>query len=289
MQIFISHIHEEGELAVAINAELKRSFGKQIEVFLAQEIPLGTNWLDSIREALQRADLVLALFSTNSSSRPWINIETGYGVMAGKRVVPLCHSGFRKGDLPVIYQLLQAAELTTGADVAKLLEDVAQRTAAQKLLVDREEAVARWISNLSSVCNRLLAREQDASSNRLHIFLGASVSSGGYKLVSAARTIVDRYLPYLFAEGAPRDQRDDKTKKMKALPKGVGAWLAEPDIRAASYVTSLLAKANATVSLEIDHYATKHLPDTCGVAIGLGFNSYTRKLGDLAYERSASV
>ena len=111
MRLFVSHIHEEKGIAEAIRDELHACFGAQVEVFLAEDIPLGANWFDQIKAALGRSDVLVVLFSKHSIGRPWINIEAGYGVMAGKQVIPVCQPGFSKAELPVIYGLLQAVDL----------------------------------------------------------------------------------------------------------------------------------------------------------------------------------
>jgi uncharacterized SAM-binding protein YcdF (DUF218 family) len=149
MRIFLSHINEEVALAAAIKVELDACFGEQVSVFLAEDIPLGKNWLNEIRDALKAADMVLVLFSRTSSSRPWVNIEAGYGVMAGKQVLPLCHSGFSKSDLPIIYGLLQAVDPLGPADVGKLLDQIAKNTPARRLLVDRSTVIQHWIEHIS--------------------------------------------------------------------------------------------------------------------------------------------
>src|ERR1700733_15884221 len=152
MRLFISHIHEENAIALAIKDQLQSCFGEQVDAFLAQDIPLGTNWLSEIQNALKAADIVLVLFSRRSNTRPWINIEAGYGVMAGKQVLPVCHSGFRKCDLPVIYSLLQAVEIGNPEDIGRLLDDLAKNTYAKRLLVDRSQSVNRWMAKVSAAC-----------------------------------------------------------------------------------------------------------------------------------------
>ncbi len=149
MQLFISHIHEERGIAEVVRDELLSCFGAQVDVFLAEDVPLGTNWLDEIKIALGRSDVLIVLFSKHSSSRPWINIEAGYGVMAGKQVIPVCHSGFSKAGLPVIYGLLQAADLLAHADIDRLLDQIARATTAGRFLGDKAGAVTRWIDNAS--------------------------------------------------------------------------------------------------------------------------------------------
>jgi hypothetical protein len=150
MQLFVSHVHEEAPIAFAVKAELARAFGNQVQVFLAGEIALGTNWLAEIQQALTNSQIVIVLFSHSSSTRPWINIEAGYGVMAGKQVLPLCHSGFTKTDLPVIYGLLQAMEISDAGDVGRFFDQIARKTAAGVLLKDRSECVAHWLEAIAA-------------------------------------------------------------------------------------------------------------------------------------------
>jgi hypothetical protein len=54
MRLFVSHIHEEAPLAAAIKTELVTCFGEQVEVFLAEDVPLGKNWLIEIQGASSR-------------------------------------------------------------------------------------------------------------------------------------------------------------------------------------------------------------------------------------------
>jgi len=65
MRLFISHIHEEGAVALAVKDQLQFCFGEQVGIILAQDIPLGTNWLNWLKEiqnALKKAEMVLVLF-----------------------------------------------------------------------------------------------------------------------------------------------------------------------------------------------------------------------------------
>ena len=80
VNIFISHIHEENELALSLKKLLEKCFAKSVKVFMS-DIELGSDWLARIRGSINNADLILSLFSPHSKQRPWINIETGFGVM----------------------------------------------------------------------------------------------------------------------------------------------------------------------------------------------------------------
>jgi TIR domain len=149
MNIFISHTHEEFQVANAVKSELQRCFASQVDIFLAEEIPLGRNWFLEIRSALQKADLILALFSSFSRTRPWINIEAGFGIMSDKQVIPLCLPDLSKLDLPVVYALHQAMEIDNRTDIARLLEQIAFHTPARRLINDKATSVENWVIAMS--------------------------------------------------------------------------------------------------------------------------------------------
>lgn len=141
IRIFISHIHEEFEVAKAIKAELDSIFGKQVDVFLAEEIPLGKNWFSEIKKNLSASDLILAVFSPYSANRPWVNIEAGFGIMSEKTVIPLLCYGLSKDKLPAPYHFQQFVMLSEKQDLSKLVEQIAQNTPAERLLVEKSIAV----------------------------------------------------------------------------------------------------------------------------------------------------
>lgn len=150
MRLFISHAHEERSLATAKKGAFDQAFASMVECFLSGEIHLGAEWLGEIKAALNGADAIVVLLSPTSQNRPWINIEAGYGVMAGKLVIPVCHSGLAPRDLPIIYSLRQGLTLTEPADVLNLFETIARATPARRLLaVDKGALVSGWIDTMS--------------------------------------------------------------------------------------------------------------------------------------------
>ncbi len=148
IRIFISHIHEEFEVARAMKEALDSIFAKQVEVFLAEEIPLGRNWFSEIRTNLSGADLILAIFSPYSANRPWVNIEAGFGIMSGKPVIPLLCYGLSKDRLPAPYHFQQFVMLTEKKDLARLVQQIALDTPAGRLLVKKDIAVRKLYDKL---------------------------------------------------------------------------------------------------------------------------------------------
>jgi hypothetical protein len=106
--VFISHIHEEAALGDALKAIIEDVFVRDgIHAFLSSDmgdLPPGRKWLDEITQQLDTARVIVSLISPASLKRPWVNIELGAGWIKGLRVIPLCHSGQRVGELPRPFQ-----------------------------------------------------------------------------------------------------------------------------------------------------------------------------------------
>ncbi|WP_373001503.1 toll/interleukin-1 receptor domain-containing protein [Sulfurimonas sp.] len=118
--IFISHITEEKEIAIAFKELIEESFLGMIEVFVSsdsQSIAMGQKWLDGITKSLKECSIEVILCSPKSIQRPWINFEAGAGWIRDISVIPLCHSGMIPSSLPMPLNLLQA---TTANEVSSL-------------------------------------------------------------------------------------------------------------------------------------------------------------------------
>lgn len=129
LTIFLSHIHEEAELASRIKHEIETMFLRTVEVFVSSDrrsIRAGQQWLKEISDALNRSGLYFALCSPASITRHWIFFECGAGWLRGCPTIPLCHSGLSRGDLPPPLSFLQAIELTEPADLDHVVDEIAQ-------------------------------------------------------------------------------------------------------------------------------------------------------------------
>jgi hypothetical protein len=75
-------------------------------------LQLGDEWLDKIRVALKSAKIVIALFSPEAVSRPWVNFEAGGAWFSSeKTLIPLCIGGLTPATLPKPYSNIQGADL----------------------------------------------------------------------------------------------------------------------------------------------------------------------------------
>lgn len=121
--VFISHITEEKELAYKVKELIEESFLEMMEVFVSSDgesITAGDRWLDNITNSLTSCVIELILCSSESIKRPWINFEAGAGWVRKIPVIPLCHSGMKKENLPIPLNMLQAINLNSISDLNSL-------------------------------------------------------------------------------------------------------------------------------------------------------------------------
>lgn len=124
--VFLSYTREDQPLARVINQWLIREFsdGCDVSDFLS-DMTGGTEWMNTIRLSLKKADVVLLICSHASIDRWWMIIETGAGWGLDKPLVPLCHSGLMPDDLPEPLHQVNALSVEDGEFARRLFRSVA--------------------------------------------------------------------------------------------------------------------------------------------------------------------
>ena len=157
LRVFISHISEEAPIAQVLKKWIESSFAGRTEVFVGSDkddIPAGSRWLEVIDSAVGSASVLIVLCSPSSLSRPWINFETGGAWLKRIPIIPVCHSGQKKGSLPSPISMLQALEMDDENFVIDLLSSLAKhlgfgkipridQTAMRKELIETAGGVVR--------------------------------------------------------------------------------------------------------------------------------------------------
>ena len=127
--IFISHISEEKEVSKTLKNLIEEIFPNQIEIFVSSDqssLVAGEKWLDQISNALKEADLLIALCSEVSISRPWINFEIGSAWIKDIPIIPICHTGMTKNKLPQPVAMLQSMDLADEESLKYLFEGISK-------------------------------------------------------------------------------------------------------------------------------------------------------------------
>lgn len=143
--VFISHISEEKEVAIAVKELIESSFLGLIEVFVSSDqhsISMGQKWLDQISAALKKCVVEIVLCSPKSINRPWINFEAGAGWVRDISVIPLCHSGLDPTKLPMPLNLLQAAKAGEVSSLKLIFPVLAQAIGSKTPNTDFSDFVA---------------------------------------------------------------------------------------------------------------------------------------------------
>jgi hypothetical protein len=128
-KLFLSHIHEERNVAITFKRELEEIYLGAIDIFVSSDedgIPGGEKWLRVIEEKLTNAEIILILASPDSIKRPWVNFEAGGGWFLKRKVVPLCIRGMTPANLPEPLHSLQAYDLQDKDGLKRVLNDISK-------------------------------------------------------------------------------------------------------------------------------------------------------------------
>lgn len=127
--IFISYAATDKPIAHILKAEIDRVFAYEVSVF-ASSVPgvikPSSDWLDSIRQNLDKAKAIIVLITPVSINRPWIWFEVGASwskTSEGQcRMYPLCAPEIKFSELPEPLSRLQALSLGKAGHIKLLFQ-----------------------------------------------------------------------------------------------------------------------------------------------------------------------
>ncbi|MEE9200770.1 MAG: TIR domain-containing protein [Candidatus Brocadiales bacterium] len=116
--VFISHVSTDKPIANILKSEIDRVFANGVHVF-ASSVPgvlrPGADWLNEVKDNLDKAKAVVVLITPVSINRPWIWFEVGASwsrmIEGAGRIYPLCAPEIDFLDLPEPLGRLQALSL----------------------------------------------------------------------------------------------------------------------------------------------------------------------------------
>ena len=118
-KVFISFVHEDKSIAVALQSVIEQELHLSNSVFLSadqSQVLAGHIWFDRIRDALRSCGVLVLLLSGRSLRRAWVNFEAGAVWLTGRPVIPVCLGTVSKGSLPQPYAGMQAVDLNEDLD-----------------------------------------------------------------------------------------------------------------------------------------------------------------------------
>ena len=154
MNIFISHISEETSITEILKDWIESTFLGQCEVFSSSDKAdlSGNKWISETDQALDSAMAFLVLFSPTSVKRPWVNVQTGWGWIKGLPIIPICHSGLKKDDLPRRISTFQALEINSDGFVSELFTTLAKHLGFAKFpRIDQDEMVSELTAAVGAI------------------------------------------------------------------------------------------------------------------------------------------
>jgi hypothetical protein len=167
MNVFLSHINEEAQVASILKQWIESSLDRDVHVSgEAQNIQLGEKRLAEVDRALSAAQVVLLLCSERSIGRPWINFESGCAWFKRVPVIAVCHCGCSTADLPPPLGSFPAFDLTDAASCQALLESLAKhlrRKRVPRINCDLMVAELRAATDPSVVPEPVATRSSDVA------------------------------------------------------------------------------------------------------------------------------
>jgi hypothetical protein len=125
MKIFVSHVREDKIAAVALKKQLETALPGAAVWVSSIDLGLGAAWLQAIEKELKGAKAMVVLCGSQSAGKPWINFESGFGHGKKMPVIPVCHRGLRKNQLPYPLSIFQPCDAADSDECAALVSRLA--------------------------------------------------------------------------------------------------------------------------------------------------------------------
>ena len=180
--IFLSHIHEENDLAILIQKTIGDEFSGFVDVFVSSDsksILAGTNFLKQIEGALLNASGAIFLISPRSVQRNWINFELGAVWIRGLGeaiipAIPFCHSGLALENLPSPLNNLNAIQANDKSQLERAFYSIQKAVGARGELKTDFSTLSEQIKNIEHkniLCSRLARIISILVGNKFHKLL----------------------------------------------------------------------------------------------------------------------
>ncbi len=137
MNVFISHVADEGLLALVLKECIQKTTKNKIKVFVSsdiQNIAAGDVWLENLEKALSSAKVLIVLCSPYSVTRPWVNFEIGSAWIKHIPIIPICHSGLELDQLPVPLSSFHGLDINSKKFLRTLIDSLAKKARIKQKL-----------------------------------------------------------------------------------------------------------------------------------------------------------
>lgn len=153
--LFISHIHDEAELAEVLQRAIEEAFKGKFKIFRsssAASLPAGHKWVNTITENLHSCNGMIILCSKFSVTRPWINFESGAAWVRDIPAIPFCFAGMSISNLQPPLSELHAVNGDTEKGLQDLFSSLSQMLDSYPPQIDYKEL----LNKITDFSNRYL-------------------------------------------------------------------------------------------------------------------------------------
>ncbi|MFX0141511.1 MAG: TIR domain-containing protein [Candidatus Hodarchaeota archaeon] len=162
--IFISHIHEDSKIAIALSNWIEKHYLGFFNVFVSSDgasIKAGDNWSTVLELSLKNADLMFVIITQESLNKKWINFEVGGAYFLEKRIVPICCKKLKIKDIDTPLSWLQAIEGWDPSQAKKIPEIISESFNIKCPNID--------IKQIVDICNGNFSRSVQINLSDLNI------------------------------------------------------------------------------------------------------------------------
>ena len=122
--VFLSHSSSDSKVLTRLKTALEKKTHNTIDFFLSSDgesIPFGKNWVATIQQALERANLTFVFISPQSVNSGWVHFESGFVYGKGIKVIPVAMPGIDLGKVPAPLNLLQGFNIHSHESLNNIL------------------------------------------------------------------------------------------------------------------------------------------------------------------------
>lgn len=174
VNIFISHYHQDKDLADAISELLTETFPKRVRVTYSSSADVehgvrpGDNWFDWILNEIKNSKIAIIALTKRSIDKPWVLWESGavsgVGLARdpGTRVIPMT-VGIGLDEIPAPQRTSNAIDGTQASDIKKLLDDVHNFVQPQVEHFDIacKAHSQKYLNKIQAFCDSIILDDRD--------------------------------------------------------------------------------------------------------------------------------